>query len=75
MIKLKSQEELEDAAIADAVKTAVSLHLRNLNRRLVNDIAQRISDDVMSARHNGREVDVKRFMKSAFDRAFEVTNE
>lgn len=65
MFKPKSPEELEDAAIRDAVNTAVSLQLRNLKRSATNYILTSITPEVESARHAGREVDIDKFFMRA----------
>jgi hypothetical protein len=62
-MKAKTPEQLEDAAIADAIRSVVALKTRADQRALVAKITDSVQDKVDNARLNGKRVDVQAFIK------------
>lgn len=65
---VKTPEQLEDAAIADAIRSVVALSMRVQQRELQNKITEGVKAKVDRARLNGQKVNIKAFVK-------EVVNE
>jgi hypothetical protein len=69
---VKSPEQLEDAAITDAIDTAVGLRLREIKRQMTNEIRMLVQPEVDAARLNGRSVNVSRLFTSVVKHTREV---
>lgn len=72
---IKTPEQLEDAAIKDAMSTAVALRLRALKRSMLNYLEAKTKDEITNARLNGREVDVEKMMAESLRLAFHWTRD
>lgn len=66
---VKSPEQLEDAAIADTISTAVGIVLRDKKRRMENDIRMSLQPEVDQARLNGRSVNLNKLFDAALKHA------
>lgn len=64
---VKTPEQLEDAAIADAIRAIVGLKVKATQRELVNGITEKVKLQVDLARLNGKKVDVHKFVQEVLD--------
>jgi hypothetical protein len=60
---VRTPEQLEDAAIADAIRSVVALKTRAQQRELQNTITDRVKNKIELARLNGKKVDVQAFIQ------------
>jgi hypothetical protein len=60
---VKTPEQLEDAAIADAIRSVVGIKTRALHRELVAQVSEQVESRVQKARLNGKSVNVNRFIE------------
>lgn len=63
---IKTPEQLEDAAIADAIRTLVALELREKKREVENHLFEIVRPQVERARLEGRSVNVKTLVQRLF---------
>jgi hypothetical protein len=59
---VKTPEQLEDAAIADAIRSIVAIKTRVEQRELQNRLTDAVNRKVTDARLKGRKVDVDKFI-------------
>lgn len=62
----KTQEELDDAAIVDAVRSFIRVQERDWSRRQMNAMLPKVLKAVDTARANGERPDVKKIIEQAF---------
>lgn len=62
-MKAKTPEQLEDAAIADAIRSVAAIKTRAYHRQMVNDLTARVQGKVDRARLDGKKVDIQAFVK------------
>lgn len=62
---VKTTEQLEDAAIADAIRTAVGVRTREQFRVLQNRIAETLAPKIERARLDGKRIDVEKLIEEA----------
>jgi hypothetical protein len=62
-VVVKTPEQLEDAAIADAIRSVVGLKTRAMHRELVTNITDKVDAKIRKARLQGKRVDVNRFIE------------
>ena len=60
---VKTPEQLEDAQIADAIRSIVALKTRAQHRELVNKITVKVHTKINNARLKGNRVDVDKFIE------------
>ena len=70
-MQVKTPEQLEDAAIADAIRSIVGIKIKATQRELVNKISEQIQPKVDRARLDGKRVDIQAFIKEVLS---EVSN-
>lgn len=63
---IKTPEQLEDAAIADAIRTLVALEMREKKREIENHLISAVKPQVDKARLEGRSVDVRTLVQRLF---------
>lgn len=59
---VKTPEQLEDAAIADAIRTLVALRTRAEQRRIQNAITEAVKERLDTARLQGKRLNVDKFV-------------
>lgn len=57
-MKVLTPEQLEDAAITDAINTVVGFDLRARKREMTNDLRGQLIPQVQKARLEGRRIDI-----------------
>jgi hypothetical protein len=62
-MQVKTPEQLEDAAIADAIRSVVALKVRREQRELQNRLTEQVQKKVDLARLNGERVNIQAFVK------------
>lgn len=65
MVQVKTPEQLEDAAITDAIRSVVGVRTRAQFRELQNRLAETLAPKIEAARLNGRRVDVEKLISEA----------
>lgn len=70
-MQVKTPEQLEDAAIADAIRSIVGIKIKATQRELVNKISEQIQPKVDRARLDGKRVDIQAFIKEVLS---EISN-
>jgi hypothetical protein len=70
-MQVKTPEQLEDAAISDAIRSIVGIKIKATQRELVNKISEQIQPKVDRARLDGKRVDIQAFIKEVLS---EVSN-
>lgn len=63
---VKTPEQLEDAAIADAIRSVVAITARRMQRELQNRVAAAVQPKIDVARLQGKHVDVNRLVQEVF---------
>ncbi len=64
---VRTPEELEDAAITDAIRSIVGMRTRAQHRDLQNRIVGMVQPKLEMARLQGKRVNVKELMKEVLD--------
>ena len=64
---IKTPEQMEDAAITDAISTVASLYAKEQRRQLVNHLQSALKPHVDEARLKGREIDIAKFTQRALN--------
>lgn len=62
-MQVKTPEQLEDAALADAIRSIIRLKTAALQREMQNNLTEQIKVKVDTARLMGKKVDVQAFIK------------
>lgn len=62
-MKVQTPEQLEDAQIADAIRSIVALKTRAQQRELQNKLTEAVQPKLNHARLNGKRVNVDAFIK------------
>lgn len=73
-MKVLTPEQMEDAAINDAISTAVGLHQRQQRRELLNNLRAVFGPEITQARLNGRVIDAEKFAERALRLVRTMTN-
>ena len=59
----KTPTQLEDAAIADVIRSVVSIKTRQIQREMQNAISEKVMPQLESARLKGKKVDIHRLVQ------------
>ena len=60
---VKTPEQLEDAAIADVIRSVVAIKTRRMQRELQNKVAALVQPKIDHARLQGKHVDVNKLVQ------------
>ena len=75
MVNPKTPEQLEDAEIADAIRTVVAFGLRGKKRKIENSLFEQVKPQVDEARLKGKSVDVHKLVMSLFKESYVSSND
>lgn len=59
---VKTPEQIEDANIADVIRTVVAIKTRKMHRELMNRIVEQVAPKIELARLQGKQIDVEKFV-------------
>lgn len=58
---IKTPEQLEDAGVTDVLNTVIGLAQKREKRQVMNYLRARLEPEIVSARLNGRAIDLDKF--------------